>query len=64
MQRGLAEDNAERSAVDIDPLRPSPVIGPDPDHPRIAHLVPHGEQWTETERKFVVRADSGLLKAV
>lgn len=28
-----------------------------------AHLVQHGEQWTETERRFVVRAESGLLKA-
>ncbi|MBC7710959.1 MAG: DUF1853 family protein [Rhizobacter sp.] len=29
-----------------------------------AHLVQHGDQWTETERRFVVRAESGLLKAV
>ena len=28
-----------------------------------AHLVQHGDQWTETERRFVVRAESGLLKA-
>ena len=37
----------------------------DPAMPRMyARLVPHGEQWTETERRFVVRAESGLLKAV
>lgn len=36
----------------------------DPAMPRMyARLVPHGLLWTETERRFVVRAESGLLKA-
>jgi len=36
----------------------------DPAMPRmVARLVEHDEQWTETERRFVVRAESGLLKA-
>jgi hypothetical protein len=29
---------------------------------RIKHLDERGEQWRETERRFVVRAESGLLK--
>lgn len=37
----------------------------DPAMPRMyARIVPHGSLWTETERRFVVRAESGLLKAV
>ena len=37
----------------------------DPAMPRMyARLVQRGEQWVETERRFVVRAESGLLKAV
>ena len=37
----------------------------DPAMPRMyARLVQHGAQWTETERRFVVRAESGLLKAL
>lgn len=36
----------------------------DPAMPRMyARLVQRGEQWTETERRFVVRAESGLLKS-
>lgn len=36
----------------------------DPAMPRMyARLMQHREQWTETERRFVVRAESGLLKA-
>lgn len=36
----------------------------DPAMPRMyARLRETGEQWTETERRFVVRAESGLLKA-
>ena len=36
----------------------------DPAMPRMyARLVPRGAQWAETERRFVVRAESGLLKA-
>lgn len=35
----------------------------DPAMPRMyARLLPHGAAWTETERRFVVRAESGLLK--
>jgi hypothetical protein len=29
-----------------------------------ARLVERGALWAETERRFVVRAESGLLKAV
>ncbi len=35
----------------------------DPAMPRMyARLIPHCAMWTETERRFVVRAESGLLK--
>jgi uncharacterized protein len=37
----------------------------DPAMPRMyACLEPRGEAWAETERRFVVRADAGLLKSV
>ena len=37
----------------------------DPAMPRMyARLTPHGAEWQETERRFVVRADAGLLKSV
>jgi uncharacterized protein len=37
----------------------------DPAMPRMyAHLEQRGAQWAETERRFVVRAESGLLKSV
>ena len=36
----------------------------DPAMPRLyARLVPCGSEWRETERRFVVRAESGLLRA-
>ncbi len=37
----------------------------DPAMPRMyARLEQRGDQWTETDRRFVVRAESGLLKAI